>query len=66
MSTKHEVHYPSNAKIMKVVLSCHGNKFLRQQVLPDVVAPGKYVPDIGFVCYQQQTFEDIWIQGFHS
>ena len=26
MTAKHEVHYPSNAKIMKVVLSCHGNQ----------------------------------------
>ena len=26
MSAEHEVHYPSNARIMKVVLSCLGSK----------------------------------------
>ena len=26
MSAKHEVHTPSHARIIKVFLSCHGNK----------------------------------------
>ena len=62
MSAQHEIHYPSNLKIMKVVLSFHGNKHYQILFLPQ----GTYVPNIGFVCYQQQTYEDIWIQGFHS
>ena len=71
MSAKHEVHYPSNARIIKVVLSCHGNKVSRQEVLPDIVlAHRTNVPNIRFVCYQQQAYEGIsllpWIQGFHS
>ena len=46
-------------------------RFLRQQVLPDIiVSPRTYVPNIRFVCYQQQTNEGIsllpGIQGFHS
>ena len=60
MSAKHEVHYPSNARIIKVVLSCHGNKVSRQQVLPDIImAQETYVPNIRFVCYRQQTNEGI-------
>ena len=46
-------------------------RFLRQQVLPDIVVPQRiYVPNIGFVCYQQQTNEGVLllpsIQDFHS
>ena len=71
MSAKHEVNCLSNARIMKVVLSCHGTRIARQQVPPDiVVAPWTYVPNVRFVCYQQQTCEGIsllpWIHGFHS
>ena len=82
MSAKHEVHYSPNAKIMKIVLSCHSNSFLRQQVLPDiVVAPGdmysKYrvcmlstAPNLKFIHLQiamlQQYVSVAMVTIFHS
>ena len=68
MPAKHEVHYPSNTKMIKVVLSYHGNKFLEQESTARYCCcpRGAYVPNIRFVCYQQQIHEGIWIQGFHS
>ena len=76
MSVEHEVHYPSNARItnttrQKVVLSCSDNKVSElASTTRHVMAQGTYVPNIRFVCYQQQTYEGItllpWIQGFHS
>ena len=55
MSAKREVHYP---KIIKVVLSCHGNQDSKcYQIL--LLPQGTYVLNIRFVCYQQQTYEAI-------
>ena len=71
MSAKHEVHYPFNTRIIKVVLSCHGNKVSKTaSTTRYCYDPGTYIPNIRIVCYQQKTYEGIsllpWIQGFHS
>ena len=47
MSGKHEVDYFSDAKIIKVILSCHGNKASKTASTTRYVVPqGAYVPNI--------------------
>ena len=72
MSAKHEVHTPSNARIIKVFSQLPwqrgfcDNKYYQILLLPKAT----YAPNIRFACYQQQTYECVsllpWIQGFQS
>ena len=44
MSAKHEVYYPSNARTIKAVLSCHDNK------VPKTLSTTRYCYGPGDIC----------------